>query len=170
MVTVAVCVSIGSLSVCFRFCPIYMGRQTGLSESFCYCLYACMSVCIGACNDSFVDLWNSGKPANTWHGTGSAAELFLTRVLDIIQRHDFSAGVPLYIYYTPPATHDPLQIPKKNDWIVLTHSTIWRPLPRFYSFEYLWCRIPRCSSWLESTLSTKYWCHDGLCRYGLWCY
>lgn len=61
------------------------------------------------CNNTFVDLWDTGKPARALNGTAYADELFLERALDIIKKHDFSA--PLYLHYTPHATHDPLQIP-----------------------------------------------------------
>lgn len=61
------------------------------------------------CDDKLVDLWDSGAPARDLNGTGFIDDLLLQRVLQVISSHDFDAA-PLFIHYTPHATHDPLQV------------------------------------------------------------
>jgi len=68
----------------------------------------------GVCGDKLVDLWDSGKPAHSLNGTGYIDDLLLARILSIIQSHNFSSGVGLYIHYTPHVTHDPLQVTKET--------------------------------------------------------
>jgi len=55
---------------------------------------------------TFVDLWDTGKPARTLNGTGYEEFLFRDRLLGIIDRHDFSQD--LFLLYTPHVAHCPL--------------------------------------------------------------
>jgi arylsulfatase B len=64
----------------------------------------------GLCGQEFVDLWDSGAPARNLNGTAYFDQLVLARMLAIIHAHDFEAA-PLYLHYTPHATHNPLQAP-----------------------------------------------------------
>lgn len=61
------------------------------------------------CGDALVDLWDSGAPARALNGSGFIDDILLQRVLDVIAGHDFDAA-PLFIHYTPHATHDPIQV------------------------------------------------------------
>jgi arylsulfatase B len=66
----------------------------------------------GLCNQTFVDLWDSGAPARALNGTGYFDDLALARLLHVIAAHDFEGGPPLYLHFTPHATHNPLQAPR----------------------------------------------------------
>jgi arylsulfatase B len=61
------------------------------------------------CGDALTDLWDSGAPA-ALNGTAFIDELVTARLLAVITAHDFGAA-PLFLLYTPHATHDPLQAP-----------------------------------------------------------
>lgn len=62
------------------------------------------------CGDRLVDLWDSGAPARTLNGTAYIDDLLTSRLLAVIDSHNFTAS-PLFLLYTPHATHDPLQAP-----------------------------------------------------------
>jgi hypothetical protein len=63
------------------------------------------------CDDLVVDLWDSGQPAKGVNGTAYIDDLLLQRILNVIAQHDFSQA-PLFLHYTPHATHDPIQASK----------------------------------------------------------
>ena len=62
------------------------------------------------CGDAYVDLWDSGAPAAALNGTAFIDDLTTARLVSVVAAHDFSAA-PLFLLYTPHATHDPLQAP-----------------------------------------------------------
>lgn len=55
---------------------------------------------------TFVDLWDTGKPASGLNGTAYEEFMFRDRILDIINRHDFTQN--LFLLYTPHVAHCPL--------------------------------------------------------------
>jgi len=65
----------------------------------------------GLCGQNYTDLWDSGAPARALNGTGFFDELVVERLVHVIGAHDFSAA-PLYLQWTPHATHNPLQAPR----------------------------------------------------------
>jgi len=58
-----------------------------------------------------VDLWATDKPANTLNGTMYEEDMFLNEMTNVIKNHN--PDDPLFLVYTPHASHVPYQVPQK---------------------------------------------------------
>mmetsp|Transcript_43826 Transcript_43826/g.103630 ORF Transcript_43826/g.103630 Transcript_43826/m.103630 type:complete len:536 (+) Transcript_43826:74-1681(+) len=64
---------------------------------------------LDACQNQFVDLWDTDRPASRANGTVYEEELFENATLSVIQAHD--PAVPLFLVHAFHIVHTPQQVP-----------------------------------------------------------